>query len=69
MINLIVYRYCITTQHGPFEWSIFKRYRNFHDLHKALVQFVEAETNRSITDFEKYVLNRGIKRYIYFISL
>jgi hypothetical protein len=55
MINSIVCRYCITTKHGPFEWSIYKRYRNFHDLHKALVQFVEAETNQSISNFEKYV--------------
>jgi hypothetical protein len=55
MINSIVCRYCITTKHGPFEWSIYKRYRNFHDLHKALVQFVETETNQSISNFEKYV--------------
>lgn len=51
------HRYCVTTQHGPFQWSIFKRYRHFHDLHKALVQFVEAETKRSISDLDKYVLN------------
>ncbi len=55
MINSIVCRYCVTTKHGPFQWSIYKRYRNFHDLHKALVQFVETETNQSISNFEKYV--------------
>ncbi|CAF3855329.1 unnamed protein product [Rotaria magnacalcarata] len=47
------YLYCITTRHGPFEWTIYKRYRNFNDLHKALVQFVEAETKQSISDLEK----------------
>jgi len=68
-MNLIVYRYCITTQHGPFVWTIYKRYRHFNDLHKALVLFVEAETRRSISELDKYVLNRIIKRYIYFLSL
>ncbi|UJR16391.1 hypothetical protein I4U23_003294 [Adineta vaga] len=47
------YLYCVTTKHGPFEWTIYKRYRNFNDLHKALVQFVEAETKHSISDLEK----------------
>ncbi|CAF1153090.1 unnamed protein product [Adineta ricciae] len=47
------YLYCVTTKHGPFEWTIYKRYRNFSDLHKALVQYVEAETKRSISDLEK----------------
>ena len=54
--DLIICRYCITTKHGPFEWSIYKRYRNFHELHKALVQFVEAETHRSISVVERYLL-------------
>ncbi|CAF4056400.1 unnamed protein product [Rotaria sp. Silwood2] len=47
------YLYCVTTRHGPFEWIIYKRYRHFNDLHKALVQYVEAETKRSISDLEK----------------
>ncbi|CAF3424732.1 unnamed protein product [Rotaria socialis] len=47
------YLYCITTRHGPFEWTIYKRYRNFNDLHKALVQFVESDTQQSIGDSEK----------------
>ena len=46
-------RYCLTTKHGHFEWTIYKRYRHFNELHKALVQFVEAETKRSISDLEK----------------
>ncbi len=54
---LIIYRYCITTKHGAFEWTIYKRYRHFHDLHKALLQYVEAETNHFINDFDKYVWN------------
>ena len=51
-------RYCLTTEHGPFEWTIYKRYRHFSELHKALVQFVEAETKRSINDFDRSVRNR-----------
>ncbi|CAF3414576.1 unnamed protein product [Rotaria sp. Silwood1] len=47
------YLYCVTTRHGPYEWTIYKRYRHFNDLHKALVQYVEAETKRSISDLEK----------------
>ncbi|CAF1019078.1 unnamed protein product [Rotaria sordida] len=47
------YLYCVTTRHGPFEWTMYKRYRHFNDLHKALVQYVEAETKRSISDLEK----------------
>ncbi|CAF3892149.1 unnamed protein product [Adineta steineri] len=47
------YLYCVTTQHGPFQWMIYKRYRNFHELHKSLVQFVEAETKRYITDSDR----------------
>jgi hypothetical protein len=65
----MIYRYCITTQHGPFEWTIFKRYRHFNDLHKALVQFVEAETKRSMSELEKYVLNRISKRYIHLFCI
>jgi hypothetical protein len=62
IINLIVYRYCIKTQHGPFEWSIYKRYRHFHDLHKALIQFVGAETKQSLSDLDKYVDHRSMSR-------
>ncbi|CAF3679271.1 unnamed protein product, partial [Rotaria sordida] len=47
------YLYCITTQYASFEWSVYKRYRHFHDLHKALVHFVETETKRSLSDLEK----------------
>jgi hypothetical protein len=53
LLSFFFLRYCITTKHGPFEWTIYKRYRNFNDLHKALVQFVEAETKRSISDLDK----------------
>jgi hypothetical protein len=67
IINLFVIRYHITIQHGPYEWSIYKRYRHFHELHKSLVQFVEAETKRSISNADKYVLNRIIKPFISFV--
>ncbi|CAF1500960.1 unnamed protein product [Rotaria sp. Silwood1] len=50
------YLYCITTRYGPFEWSVYKRYRHFHDLHKALAHFVEIETKRSLSDLEKKTL-------------
>ncbi|CAF1211187.1 unnamed protein product, partial [Adineta ricciae] len=44
------YLYDIRISHGTFEWSVLKRYRHFHDLHKSLVQFVEAETKRNINE-------------------
>ena len=48
-------RYTITVQHGPaFEWLIKKRYKHFHDLHKALVHYVESETGRSVNSINKY---------------
>ncbi|CAF2677542.1 unnamed protein product [Rotaria sp. Silwood2] len=47
------YLYCVTTEYGPFEWSVYKRYRHFHELHKALIHFVQMETKRSISDLEK----------------
>ncbi|CAF0891625.1 unnamed protein product [Adineta steineri] len=47
------YLYCITTIHGPFQWTIYKRYRHFNELHKSLVQFVEAELKQSISDIDK----------------
>ncbi|CAF3487840.1 unnamed protein product [Rotaria socialis] len=46
------YLYCITVEHGRFEWCIYKRYRHFHDLHKALLQSVLIETKRSRSDLE-----------------
>ena len=52
-MSLPILRYCVTVTHGPFEWTIYKRYRNFNELHKALVQYVEAETKRSISDLDK----------------
>ena len=58
-------RYHITIRHGPFEWSVDKRYRHFHELHKSLVQFVEIQTKRSLSNTEKYVAKIIIKRYIY----
>ncbi|CAF0837476.1 unnamed protein product, partial [Didymodactylos carnosus] len=45
-------KYCIITKHGSFEWSVFKRYRHFSDLHKRLVQFVQSDTQRSISDLD-----------------
>ncbi|CAF3647720.1 unnamed protein product [Rotaria sp. Silwood1] len=39
------YLYTIRVRHGPeFEWIIHKRYKHFHDLHKALVHYVERAT-------------------------
>ena len=49
-----MFRYDIRISHGTFEWSVLKRYRHFHDLHKSLVQFVEAETKRNITELGGY---------------
>ncbi|UJR30086.1 hypothetical protein I4U23_017627 [Adineta vaga] len=47
------YLYCITILHGTFQWSIYKRYRHFHDLHKSLFQFVQGETKRNLNDFDR----------------
>ncbi|CAF4082566.1 unnamed protein product, partial [Rotaria sp. Silwood2] len=44
------YLYTVTVRHGSaFEWTIHKRYKHFHDLHKALVHYVECATGRSIS--------------------
>ncbi len=51
---LYPYLYTITIRHGPsYEWTIKKRYKHFHDLHKSLVHFVEQETERSIDSLNK----------------
>ncbi|CAF4844628.1 unnamed protein product [Rotaria sp. Silwood1] len=48
------YLYTITVRHGPvFEWIIHKRYKHFHDLHKALAHYIERATGRSISSLNK----------------
>lgn len=47
-------RYTIKIRHGSsIEWIIKKRYKHFHDLHKALVKYIETETERSISSLNK----------------
>lgn len=51
---LYPYLYTIKVRHGTrFEWTIEKRYKHFHDLHKSLVDFVEKETGRSLSSLTK----------------
>ncbi|CAF3869305.1 unnamed protein product [Rotaria sp. Silwood1] len=51
---LYPYLYTITVRHGSaFEWTIHKRYKHFHDLHKALVHYVEDITKRSLSSLNK----------------
>ncbi|CAF1532412.1 unnamed protein product, partial [Adineta ricciae] len=51
---LYPYLYTITIRHGPkFEWTIQKRYKHFHDLHKSLVRYVETETGHSMSSLNK----------------
>lgn len=51
---LYPYLYQITIRHGPlFQWTIEKRYKHFHDLHKSLVNFVEKQTGRSMSSLNK----------------
>lgn len=48
------YLYTIKVRHGDrFQWTIEKRYKHFHDLHKSLVGFVEKETGRSLSSLTK----------------
>ncbi|CAF1245306.1 unnamed protein product [Didymodactylos carnosus] len=46
--------YTIIVAHGPFEWTIKKRYKHFSELHKILVKFVEDETKRSTASLNNY---------------
>ncbi|CAF3982782.1 unnamed protein product [Rotaria sordida] len=56
---LYPYRYSITVRHGTeFEWTINKRYKHFHDLHKALVHYVENLMERSISSLNRNNLSR-----------
>ncbi|CAF2832619.1 unnamed protein product [Rotaria sp. Silwood2] len=51
---LYPYLYTITVRHGSaFEWTIKKRYKHFHDLHKALTHYVERATGRSLSSLNK----------------
>ncbi|CAF3547959.1 unnamed protein product [Rotaria socialis] len=51
---LYPYLYTITIRHGSaFEWTIKKRYKHFHDLHKALSHFVKEQTGRSLSSLNK----------------
>ncbi|UJR34309.1 hypothetical protein I4U23_021712 [Adineta vaga] len=59
---LYPYLYSITIRHGPlFQWTIQKRYKHFHDLHKSLVRFVETETGRSMSSLNKSHLSETTK--------
>ncbi|CAF0819823.1 unnamed protein product [Adineta steineri] len=58
---LYPYLYTITVRHGPqYEWTIMKRYKHFHDLHKSLVRYVETETGRSMSSLNKSQLSEVI---------
>ena len=51
---LYPYLYTITIHHGPnYQWTIAKRYKHFHDLHKSLVDFVEKESGKSLSSLNK----------------
>ncbi|CAF3996900.1 unnamed protein product [Rotaria sordida] len=51
---LYPYLYTIKVRHGySFEWTIQKRYKHFHDLHKDLIHYVENQTGRSISSLNK----------------
>ncbi|CAF4256278.1 unnamed protein product [Rotaria sp. Silwood2] len=54
--SLNPYLYCIKIEHGAFQWSIYKRYRDFHDLHKALMHFSIVQRRRSTSDLELYLI-------------
>ncbi|CAF5057038.1 unnamed protein product [Rotaria sp. Silwood1] len=47
--------FCITAQHGCYEWTTYKRYRHFQDLHRALMNFVNIERKKSQNDLDMYV--------------
>ncbi|CAF5053536.1 unnamed protein product, partial [Rotaria sp. Silwood1] len=44
--------FCITAQHGCYEWTTYKRYRHFQDLHRALMNFVNIERKKSQNDLD-----------------
>ena len=51
---LYPYLYTITIRHGPiYQWTIEKRYKHFHDLHKSLSDYVEQQTGRSVSSLNK----------------
>lgn len=51
---LYPYLYTITIRHGSnYQWTIEKRYKHFHDLHKSLVDFIEKETGKSLSSLNK----------------
>ncbi|CAF3008747.1 unnamed protein product [Rotaria sp. Silwood2] len=54
--SLNPYLYCIKIEHGAFQWSIYKRYRDFHDLHKALMHFSIVQRRRSTSDLEPWFI-------------
>ncbi|CAF1304062.1 unnamed protein product [Rotaria sordida] len=41
------YLFCITIQHGSNEWTIYKHYRHFQNLHQVLMNFVDEERKKS----------------------
>ncbi|CAF4971548.1 unnamed protein product, partial [Rotaria sp. Silwood1] len=50
------YLFCITVQHGLNQWTIYKHYRHFQDLHKTLMNFVDIESKSSKIDLNMYRL-------------
>ncbi|CAF0790729.1 unnamed protein product, partial [Didymodactylos carnosus] len=48
------YLYSINLEYGTsHEWTVYKRYKQFHKLHKSLVKYIEDQTGESIEDLNE----------------